>query len=155
MSTFIQILLAIAGTVTFADLLRLIFIPQDKKSKDVANKDAEIAALKHTIEILREQSDRDAATIQRKDDEIAKLSKDKADLMAAQSCLFDDMCVHKGCRIRKPHQGQGSLWYQKYREDPSLGADYDSIDTLLKKDRLKRLAAEKVVSESSEEIKNQ
>lgn len=138
-----DIILAIIGVITLADLLKFFFIKQDRKEKDVKNKDAEIETLRHTNELLTQQLDRSAATIEKKDAEIAKLTDEKARLMATQSCLFDDMCIHKGCRIRKPHQGKGALWYENYRNDPALGADYDSIDTLLKRDRAKRLAEEK------------
>lgn len=135
---FKDIILAILGTITLADIIKVFFIPQEKKAKKVENKDAEIATLRHTNEILQQQIDRDAAAIEKKDQAIAQLNAEVAELKATQSSLFDDMCIHKGCRLRKPHQGKGSLWYQKYREDPALGADYESIDTLLKKDRAAR-----------------
>lgn len=138
-----DIIVAIIGVITLADLLKFFFIKQDRKEKDVKNKDAEIETLRHTNELLTQQLDRQAATIEKKDAEIAKLTDEKAQLMATQSCLFDDMCIHKGCRIRKPHQGKGALWYENYRNDPTLGADYDSIDTLLKKDRAMRASGQK------------
>lgn len=138
-----DIIVAIIGVITLADLLKFFFIKQDRKEKDVKNKDAEIETLRHTNELLTQQLDRQAATIEKKDAEITKLTDEKAQLMATQSCLFDDMCIHKGCRIRKPHQGKGALWYENYRNDPTLGADYDSIDTLLKKDRAMRASGQK------------
>ena len=135
---FKDIILAILGTITAADIIKVFFIPQEKKAKKVENKDAEIATLRHTNEILQQQIDRDAVAIEKKDQTIAQLNAEIAELKATQSSLFDDMCIHKGCRLRKPHQGKGALWYEKYREDPALGADYESIDTLLKKDRAAR-----------------
>lgn len=135
---FKDIILAILGTITVADIIKVFFIPQEKKAKKVENKDAEIATLRHTNEILQQQIDRDAVAIEKKDQAIAQLNAEIAELKATQSSLFDDMCIHKGCRLMKPHQGKGALWYEKYREDPALGADYESIDTLLKKDRAAR-----------------
>lgn len=137
-----DIILAIIGVITLADLLKFFFIKQDRKEKDITNKDKEITAIQHTNEILQQQLDRAAVTIEKKEAENARLMEDQAELRATQSCLFDDMCIHKGCRIRKPHQGKGSLWYQKYKEDPTQGADYESIDTLLKRDRAERAARE-------------
>ena len=138
-----DIILAIIGVITLADLLKFFFIKQDRREKDISNKDKEIAAVQHTNDILQQQLDRSATSIEKKDGEIAKLTQERAELMATQSCLFDDMCIHKGCRLRKPHQGKGSLWYQQYKEDPTMGADYYSIDTLIKMERAERAAREK------------
>jgi GTPase len=133
-----------AITVIIGDvLIRLLFFKQDKKAKNVQNVDAEVAVAQHANEMLSQQLERSHETIARKDEQINKQQDEIASLKAAQSCLFDDMCIHKGCRVRKPHQGQGSQWYEKYREDPNLGADYISIDTLVKQDRAKRLKMEK------------
>lgn len=143
MESIKDILMAIIGVITLADLLKFFFIKQDRREKDISNKDKEITAVQHTNDILQQQLDRSASAIERKDGEIAQLTAERADLIATQSCLFDDMCIHKGCRLRKPHQGKGSLWYQKYKDDPTQGADYDSIDTLLKRDRAERLTREK------------
>ena len=143
MESIKDILMAIIGVITLADLLKFFFIKQDRREKDISTKDKEITAVQHTNEILQQQLDRAAATIEKKDSEIIRLADERAELTAAQSCLFDDMCIHKGCRLRKPHQGKGSLWYQKYKDDPTQGADYESIDTLLKRDRAERAAREK------------
>ena len=138
-----DILIAIIGAANLAAILKFFFIKQDRKEKDISNKDKEIAAIQHTNDILQQQLDRAAATIEKKDTQIANLTNERAELMATQSCLFDDMCIHKGCRLRKPHQGKGSLWYQKYKDDPTQGADYYSIDTLIKMERAERTAREK------------
>ena len=138
-----QIILGVFGLIGAIDLVRLLFVKEDKKKKKLENTDAEVAVAQHANELLSAQLERGHETIKRKDEQIDELQREKAALLAAQSCLFDDMCIHKGCRVRKPHQGQGSQWYEKYREDPNLGADYTSIDTLLKIDRASRLKAER------------
>ena len=132
----------LTGAITLEGIIQFFFIKVNKKHKQVENVDAEVAVAQHANELLSAQLERSHETIQRKDEQIDGLQKEKATLLAAQACLFDDMCIHKGCRVRKPHQGQGSLWYEKYREDPNLGADYTSIDTLIKQDRARRLKME-------------
>lgn len=139
----VQIIAAVLGLIGTVDLVRLLFVKEDKKGKQVQNTDAEVAVAQHANEMLSAQLERSHETIARKDEQIDKLQKEISELHATQSCLFDDMCIHKGCRVRKPHQGKGSEWYKKYCEDPNLGADYTSIDTLLKVDRAARLKAEK------------
>ena len=138
-----QIILAILGLITLEGIIQFFFIKVNKKAKQVENVDAEVAVAQHANEMLSQQLERSHETIARKDEKIDGLQDEIASLRGVQACLFDDMCIHKGCRVRKPHQGQGSLWYEKYREDPNLGADYTSIDTLLKIDRASRLRAEK------------
>lgn len=134
-----QIILAIIGLIGAIDLMRLLFIKEDKKQKKSETIQLQVETLGHSNEMLSAQLDHAMATIANKDKEIEALQRERADLLAAQSCLFDDMCVHKGCRLRKPHQGKGSLWYEQYKDDPTLGADYMSVDTLLKADRAQRL----------------
>lgn len=139
-----QILIAICGMVSLADLLRVIFFrKEDKHDKQAETKDKEIETLRKTNDLLEQQVERSHETIMKLTEENNALHDEKADLLATQACLFDDMCIHKGCRLRKPHPGQGMKWYKKYREDPALGADYLSIDTLMKQDRAGRKNSEK------------
>ena len=143
-----QILVAICGMVSLADLLRVVFFrKEDKHDKQVETKDKEVETLRKTQELLEQQVERSHETIMKLTDENNALHTQNAELLATQACLFDDMCIHKGCRLRKPHPGQGMKWYNAYREDPALGADYLSIDTLMKQDRASRNSSEKQTEE--------
>lgn len=133
-----QIIVAIIGVIGAVDLIRLLFVKEDRKGKQVENKDKELETLRKTNDLLEQQVERSHETIMKQTDEINQLHSDKAELLATQACLFDDMCIHKGCRLRKPHPGQGMKWYNEYRQDPALGADYLSIDTLMKQERAAR-----------------
>lgn len=144
-----SIIVAVLGIVGGIDLLRLLFIKEDRKKKNVENKDAEVQAAQHANDLLSKQLERSHETITSLNAENSTLHREKAELLATQSCLFDDMCVHKGCRLRKPHQGQGVMYYQSYRDDPSLGADYHSVDTLIKMDRAARFKMEKAAEEDA------
>ncbi len=144
-----EIILAILGIIGAVDLIRLFFVKQDRKQKEAdthqtnaetGNKELETA--REANRLLSEQLERSHETIKSLTEENNALHEEKADLLATQACLFDDMCIHKGCSLRKPHPGQGRAWYNKYREDPSLGADYLSIHTLLKQERAARSAKE-------------
>jgi hypothetical protein len=133
-----QIALAVIGLIGAVDLVRLLFIKEERKGKQVETKDKEIETLRKTNDLLESQVERNHETIMKLTEENNALHGEKADLLATQACLFDDMCIHKGCRLRKPHPGQGMTWYNAYREDPALGADYLSIDTLMKQERAAR-----------------
>ena len=151
------IIIAIIGAIGGIDLIRLLFVKEDKRgknadalNKEVEAKEKELDIVNKACHMLSEQLEKANATIVEKDARITDLEKERAILLSTQSCLFDDMCIHKGCRIRKPHQGQGSRWYEEYRNDPALGADYFSIDTLMKQDRIRRKKIEEGEDESED-----
>lgn len=144
-----QIIVAVVGIVTLEGILKLILIKSTKKSKEIENVAAEVEAAHAANKLMTEQLERSHETIKdlnsqlgAKDAQLEAKNAQIARLTATVTALFDDMCIHKGCRLRKPHQGQGALWYEKYREDPALGADYSSIDTLIKQERKARQNAE-------------
>ena len=145
-----QILVAIIGVIGGIDLLRLLFVKQDRKKKEVETVNEELEVARHANELLAEQLKRSHTTITEQSKTIDEKNEIIANQRATITALFDDMCIHKGCRLRKPHQGQGQLWYEKYREDPALGADYLSIDTLVKQERARRAKMEAEQQEEAE-----
>ena len=156
------IIVAVCGILAAIDLSRLIFprlFKREKeaeiKGKEKESESVEVETLKKAIETLSEQLRAAHETIRDYESRNRSLSDENGDLKATCTALFDDMCVHKGCKFRKPHQGQGSKWYEKYKEDPALGADYDSIDTLIRKERLARLKAMKDLEEGTGNGDNQ
>jgi len=142
-----QIIVAVLGVISFADIIRLLFFKEEKRGRQAETKDKEIETLRKANDLLEQQVERSHETIMKLTDENNTLHTEKAELLATQACLFDDMCIHKGCRLRKPHPGQGMKWYNAYREDPALGADYLSIDTLMKQDRASRNSSDKQAEE--------
>lgn len=150
------IIVAVAGILAAIDLSRLIFpklFRREKeaeiKGKEKESESVEVETLKKAIETLSEQLRAAHEAIKDYEGRNRTLSDENGNLKATCTALFDDMCVHKACKFRKPHQGQGSKWYEKYKEDPALGADYDSIDTLIRKERLARLKAMKDLEEGA------
>lgn len=142
------IIIAVAGIIGGLDLGRFIFIRLSKREKETEiegkekdNESVEVETLRKAIETLDQQLKSAHETVKDYEARNRELSDENGRLKATITALFDDMCVHKGCRVRKPHQGRGQQWYENYREDPALGADYLSIETLLKQERIKRLAA--------------
>ena len=131
-----NILVLIFGAIGGLDFIRLLFFGKTEKNSK------ELETAREANKLLSEQLERSHETIKDLTEENNGLHEDKAQLLETQACLFDDMCVHKGCRLRKPHPGQGRTWYNNYRQDPALGADYLSIDTLMKQERAARKLAE-------------
>ena len=157
-----SIIVAVCGILAAIDLSRFIFprlFRREKeaeiKGKERESESVEVETLKKAIETLSEQLRAAHEAIKDYEARNRALSDENGNLKATCTALFDDMCVHKGCKFRKPHQGQGSKWYEKYKEDPALGADYDSIDTLIRKERLARLKAMKDLEEGTGDGDNQ
>lgn len=153
-----EIIIALLGILGAVDLLRLLFVKEERKKKDVENVTAEVAVAQHANELLSKQLDNAHETIKSRDetirhkDEIIEAKNRRIDeLTSIITALFDDMCVHKGCRLRKPHQGQGAMWYEEFKKDPTLGADYDSVETLMKRNRIARIAGDRKAEEDAAE----
>lgn len=153
-----SIIVAVAGILAAVDLTRFIFprlFRKEKeteiKGKEKENESVEVETLRKAIEILEQQLSSAHETIKDYEERNRVLSDENGNLKATCTALFDDMCVHKACRVRKPHQGQGQRWYENYRDDPALGADYLSIETLLKKERLKRLEKAEEVAQDGDD----
>ncbi len=153
-----SIIVAVAGLLAAVDLSRLLFprlFRKEKeteiKGKEKENDSVEVETLRKAIEILEQQLSSAHETIKDYEERNRVLSDENGNLKATCTALFDDMCVHKACRVRKPHQGQGQRWYENYRDDPALGADYLSIETLLKRERLKRLEKTEEVAQDGDD----
>lgn len=153
-----SIIVAVAGLLAAVDLSRLLFprlFRKEKeteiKGKEKENDSVEVETLRKAIETLEQQLSSAHETIKDYEERNRVLSDENGNLKATCTALFDDMCVHKACRVRKPHQGQGQRWYENYRDDPALGADYLSIETLLKRERLKRLEKTEEVAQDGDD----
>ena len=153
-----SIIVAVAGLLAAVDLSRLLFprlFRKEKeteiKGKEKENDSVEVETLRKAFEILEQQLSSAHETIKDYEERNRVLSDENGNLKATCTALFDDMCVHKAYRVRKPHQGQGQRWYENYRDDPALGADYLSIETLLKRERLKRLEKTEEVAQDGDD----
>lgn len=135
----------ITGILTFiagGGLVAIFTLPAIRKKANAEADNAVIEPLKQAINILNEQLKNANATIEEKNSIIEQKTQHELVLSNKLTALFDDMCVHKGCKLRKPHQGQGQRWYEDHKDDPSLGCDYLSIEWLLKQWRARNAASE-------------
>ncbi len=125
----------IASICTFIVGGGLVAIFTLRAARKKANAEADNAAiepLKQAISILNEQLKSANETIAAKDKQLEQKTQNEIALRNKLTALYDDMCVHKGCKLRKPHQGQGQRWYEEHADDPSLGCDFLSVEWLLK-----------------------
>lgn len=127
-----SIILALIGLVAGGSLMSIFTFKSIKKKANAEADSAAVEPLKAAIEILNQQLAAANATIATKDEIIEQKQAKITEQSNRLTALYDDMCIHKGCKLRKPHQGQGAKWHEDHIEDPSLGCDYMSIEWLLK-----------------------
>lgn len=109
----------------------------EAKGSEIDNSQELVVYFKSAMGVLNEQLDRLNVTIKEKDALIERKEAEKSHYLMRLQSLYDDMCVHKGCKVRLPHQGMGGEWYESHKNDPNLGCDFLSIETLLKQWREK------------------
>lgn len=144
----------ITGILTFiagGGLVAIFTLPAIRKKANAEADNAVIEPLKQSINILNEQLKNANATIEEKNSIIEQKTQHELVLSNKLTALFDDMCVHKGCKLRKPHQGQGQRWYEDHKDDPSLGCDYLSVEWLLKQWRARNAASEDEYDKSTKQ----
>ena len=110
-----SIIVAVAGLLAAVDLSRLLFprlFRKEKeteiKGKEKENDSVEVETLRKAIEILEQQLSSAHETIKDYEERNRVLSDENGNLKATCTALFDDMCVHKACRVRKPPRGKVS-----------------------------------------------
>lgn len=128
----VALIAAVFGGALSAFIIKMATLQSTKKKANAEADDAAVEPLKKAIDILNNQLADANAKIEQKDAIIASLMTEKTNLTARLAALYDDMCVHKGCKLRKPHQGQGQKWYDSHADDPSFGCDFMSVEWLLK-----------------------
>lgn len=133
------IITSIISLITGGGIIGLFTIGSTKRKASAEAKGAElkndktvVESLEHTIDTLQEQIDRLMASNAAKDVIIEEKSQVISKYVTRLQSLYDDMCIHKGCKLRKPHQGMGGAWYETHADDPNLGCDFLSVETLLR-----------------------
>lgn len=122
------------------------------KSTDTQTKSAEIDALNKIIDSLQEERDHYREMLDTKDKQNESLISENMSLKGQTATTNFMMCVHLGCGVRAPLQGQGGKWYIAHQDDPTLGADYDPINILIKK--LGKRRAEEMEDKEKTEVQN-
>lgn len=95
-------------------------------------KDIALESLENTIKELSAQH---AATLSReseKDALIEKLMNDLADKRCECTTKGYYMCIHQGCVLRRPSLGRGKQYFKEHEKEEDFGADFYSVDELMK-----------------------
>ena len=150
-----QIVVTIIGMFGVIDLGRLLFFKSSKKKANAEADSAAVEPLKNAIEILNAQLLDANTKISNKDEKIASLAAEVTALKLERVTTCTAMCVHYGCKLRAPLRGQGLHWLEEHGEEPDLGGDFCSVESLLKRWRADELARNKQSADAagtSEEV---
>lgn len=133
-----QILSIVAGFVGGGGVVTLATLRSTRKKANAEADGTAVEALNNAIETLKALDDD-------KDNEIADLKKENADLREANNQLQTHiadlrcecttkgyyMCVHQGCIVRRPTLGRGKTYFTEHGKDVDFGADYTPIEELI------------------------
>ena len=152
--TIIAILTAIGGLLGGGGIMALILLPQTKRKENLTNDSLAIAALKETLNEVREESrkkDEIINNLSEEKDVLRRRFEDKCEESASAKSM---LCVHLGCTLRDPTLGQGDSYLKAHEGETTIG-DFTPVNVLLQKLGRKR-KAEKLQEEKEEkeEMKN-
>jgi hypothetical protein len=95
--------------------------------------DTAVEALNRAIDTLQEERSRDREMIDKLTGERERLTNDKIALINKMGAMKVCMCVHLGCVMRKPTQGQADKWMEDHADEELYGADYAPVNVLLRR----------------------
>lgn len=141
-----SILTALAGLIGGGGLSAFAYRKANKKKAEAEADSAAVASMKQTLDAMtdtlnevRKSNDKfieihedDAKALSEKDKAIAANEAEISDLRAMNATVSMLVCRHVGCSLREPIYGSGVKWYEKYKDDISLGIDHTPVNVLLR-----------------------
>lgn len=139
--TFWQIILQILpylGCIFTAGWVsRIITLKEQKQKASLDNRDQVIASMENCITSLTQQVNYRDEQLAKKDLEIDSVRTmlqaertEKEELQGKSTRMAMCMCVHLGCKGRKPEYGQGLKYYEKHKDEDKLGCDYNTLEEI-------------------------
>jgi len=95
--------------------------------------DTAVEALNRAIDTLQEERDSDRSIITSLMGERERLTNEKIALINKIGAMKVCMCIHLGCIMRKPTQGQADKWMTDHSDEELYGADYTPVNVLLRR----------------------
>lgn len=105
----------------------------EASQSEAQSTDTAVGALNKAIDTLQEEREHDRSVIDKLTQEREALTKDKIDLINRLGALKVCMCVHLGCILRKPTQGQADKWIEDHSGEELYGADYTPVNILFRR----------------------
>lgn len=105
----------------------------EASQSEAQSTDTAVGALNKAIDTLQEEREHDRSVINKLTQEREALTKDKINLINRLGALKVCMCVHLGCILRKPTQGQADKWIEDHSGEELYGADYTPVNILFRR----------------------
>lgn len=105
----------------------------EASQSEAQSTDTAVGALNKAIDTLQEEREHDRSVIDKLTQEREALTKDKIELINRLGALKVCMCVHLGCILRKPTQGQADKWIEDHSGEELYGADYTPVNILFRR----------------------
>lgn len=136
---WIQIITLIGGFIGGGGLMTLITARAQKKKVGAEADNAAIEALNNAITTMTgidNDKDREIADLKSENGELRKTIGDLQSQLADKRCECTTkgyyMCVHQGCVVRRPSLGRGKTYFSEHGQEVDFGADFDTIEELLR-----------------------
>ena len=136
--TFIKALLT--GLLSGGGIMAIINWRSNKRKaaaeasqSEAQSTDTAVVALNKAIDTLQEERDHDRSIIDKLTQEREALTNDKIALINRLGAMKVCMCIHLGCIMRKPTQGQADKWIEDHGGEELYGADYTPVNILFRR----------------------
>lgn len=126
--TIIELVITLIGGGLIGRFFRL---KADTRKAGAEADNTAIDGLNSTIQQLASQlADRDA-DLKERDARIELLTEQLTHKTNECTTKGYYLCVHHGCKLRRPSLGRGDQYFLKHREDEQFGADFSTVEELL------------------------
>ena len=139
---FAEIIIAF---LTGGGLLKLATLRSSKKKGEAEADGAVVNVLNEVINTLHtvdDNKDKEIADLKKecreKSEMIINLQQQLADKRCENTTKGYYMCVHQGCVLRRPTMGRGKEYYDAHSKEVDFGADFESVEQLLKAYKLEK-----------------
>lgn len=126
-------------------IVSAVTLKEQKRKAGLDNRDQVIASMENCITSLTQQVNYRDEQLAKKDSEIDSIrtmlqtERTKSEELQGKSTrMAMCMCVHLGCKGRKPEYGQGLKYYEKHKDEDKLGCDYDTLEEIADSIKVKR-----------------
>lgn len=130
---WVALISAISGLLSGTGFMALRNWHANKRKAEADATGSAVDALNRAIDTLQEEREHDRQVINTLTKEREALTNDKIALISRLGSLKVCMCVHLGCIMRKPTQGQADKWIADHEGEDLYGADYTPVNVLFRR----------------------
>lgn len=135
----------VVGFIAGGGVVKLVTLKSSRKKGNAEADGAVVNVLNEVINTLHtvdDNKDKEIADLKKecreKSEMIISLQQQLADKRCENTTKGYYMCVHQGCVLRRPTMGRGKEYYDAHSKEVDFGADFESVEQLLKAYKLEK-----------------